>query len=286
VPQYYADLHCHSTASDGSDAPARVVERARERGLKVLALTDHDTVAGVPEAQEAGERLGVTVVPGAELTCYVNGREVHVLGYGMDITSEDLAEHCRRFQEARIARAEEIGRRLSDSGAAIDIRKVMSEADGGVVGRPHVAKALVEAGHVADFKEAFDKYLGEGRPANVPKLQINAREVVEVIRNAGGIAVMAHPGLGEQYDLIPILMEAGAAGIEVWHSAHDWAATQKLEAWSLQYNVLRTAGSDCHGSIKGMEPILGLFGLEEPRWRKVEAALKATAWGNKRQAAK
>lgn len=274
---YYADLHSHSTASDGSDPPARVVERARAAGLAVMALTDHDTVAGVEEAKAAGRRLGVRVVPGTELTCYVGKREIHVLGYGIDIHHAGLAEHCRRFQEARITRARLIGERLAAAGAPINMDAVMAEADGGVVGRPHIAKALIAAGHVKDFQEAFDRFLGEGGPANVHKLNVSPEECVAVIREAGGVAIMAHPALGEQYDLVPTLLAAGAVGIEVWHSAHDWSATEKLHMIAIERGLAKTGGSDCHGNIKGQEPILGRFGLQLEAWRAFEKVLQGTA---------
>lgn len=277
MASYYADLHSHSTASDGSDPPARVVERAKEAGLAVLSLTDHDTVAGVPEAMEAGRRLGVRVVPGTELTCYVGKREIHVLGYGMDIAHVGLAEHCRRFQEARIARAKLIGERLAEAGAPIDMSAVMAEADGGVVGRPHIARALIAAGHVKDFQEAFDRFLGEGGPANVHKLNVTPEECVAVIRDAGGVAVMAHPALGEMFDLVPTLISAGAVGIEVWHSAHDWSATDRLHKMALERGLAKTGGSDCHGNIKGQDPILGRFGLQLEGWRAFEKILAKCA---------
>lgn len=272
----HADLHCHSNASDGSDSPTRVVERAKEVGLAVMALTDHDTVAGVAEAREAGRRLGVEVIAGTELTCYVGSREVHVLGYGIDIDDEVLRGHCARFQEARIRRAREIGERLAAAGAPIDMDAVMAEADGGVVGRPHVARALVAAGHVVDFQEAFDRFLASGRPANVPKLQVGAEECVEVIRAAGGIAFMAHPALGDQFDLVEVLQRAGAVGVEVWHSAHGREDAERLEVIANNRGLLKSGGSDCHGSTKGVEPILGKWGVDRQRWLKIEQALART----------
>ena len=276
---YFADLHSHSTASDGSDPPRTVAERAAAAGLRYFSLTDHDTVAGVAEATERGRELGVIVVPGTELTCYIGSREVHVLGYGIDITDAVLAGHCARFQAARLERAALIGERLAAAGAPIDMPAVVAEADGGVVGRPHIAKALIAAGHVKDFQEAFDRFLGEGCPANVPKLQVTPEECVDVIRRAGGIAIMAHPGLGKQEDLIPRLISAGAVGIEVWHSAHDWQTTESLTTFALDRGLVKTAGSDCHGTIKGQAPILGKFGLQKAQWEKFAEALGPTHWG-------
>jgi predicted metal-dependent phosphoesterase TrpH len=270
-----ADLHSHSNASDGSDTPTAVVERAAKAGLVALCLSDHDTVAGVEEARAAGQRLGVEIVAGTELTCYVDGREVHILGYGIDPNDEALTGHCRRFQEARIRRAHEIGERLAAAGAPIDIEAVMADADGGVVGRPHVARALVAAGHVKDFQEAFDRYLAEGRPACVSKLVVDAQTCIAVIREAGGIAIVAHPGLGNNQPLIPRLIAAGAVGVEVWHSAHDTATTEQIEWIANQHGLLKSGGSDCHGTIKGQAPILGNYGLDTARWEKLRRHLLA-----------
>ncbi len=274
--QYYADLHSHSNASDGSDTPTQVVERAAAKGLKVLALTDHDTIAGVAEAQAAGEKLGVRVIPGTELTCYAGKKEVHILGYGIDIEDKELAEHCRRFQEARIKRANSISEKLAECGVPIDIDKVQSEVDG-VIGRPHVARALVEAGHVKDFQEAFDKYLATGKPACVSKLEVDPKECIDVIINAGGVAVMAHPYLGDQFDLIPEMLEAGCSGVEVWHSSHDCPTSDRLYNIAQEKDIIMSGGSDCHGSIKGGDPLLGKFGLKEEAWKKFESYLKEHA---------
>ncbi|MCC6547441.1 PHP domain-containing protein [Candidatus Sumerlaeota bacterium] len=274
MPRYHADLHSHSTASDGSDPPARVVERAKERGLHVLALTDHDTVAGVAEAREAGHRLGVQVIAGTELTCYIGKREIHVLGYGIDIDHPGLKDHCAAFQEKRIERAQTISRRLAEAGAPIDIEAVMRNADGGVIGRPHIARALIDAGHVKDFQEAFDRFLGDGKPANVPKLEVSPKECVAVIRDAGGMAIMAHPALGDQFDLIDAMIAAGCSGLEVCHSSHDEATQDRLHSIVIERGLAHSGGSDCHGTVKGCAPILGNFGLNTQQWKKFTAAFE------------
>lgn len=265
--QLYADLHSHSTASDGVDAPARVSERAAAAGLAVYALTDHDSVDGVAEAAARGRELGIAVVPGIEMTCYVGSREIHVLGYFLDIDDAALRDHCRHFQRARDERAAAIARRLEECGAPIDIDAVRRDADGGSIGRPHVAKALLAAGHVATMQEAFERFLGEGKPANVPKPEVAPRTVVDIIRAAGGIAVHAHPALGDQFDLIPMLAQAGVAGIEAFHSNHDFSATNKVLEAAYARGLAVTGGSDCHGALPGRESILGRYGLDESRWR-------------------
>jgi len=268
--RYFADLHCHSTASDGVDAPTRVVERAAAAGLKVLSLTDHDTLDGVAEAQAAGEKFGVEIVPGVELTCYQDRKEVNILGYWVDGSEEHLAAHCRRFVAARIDRAHQIGARLAELGARVDIDELVSNADGGVVGRPHVAKALLEAGHVATLQEAFDRFLANGGPADIPKMMVEPRECIEMIHGAGGIAVIAHAGIWNQFDLIPHLASIGLDGVEVWHSAHSREDSDRLEEIADRFGLAKTGGSDCHGKLGERPELLGTCGLEETRWKKLQ----------------
>jgi predicted metal-dependent phosphoesterase TrpH len=268
--RFFADLHCHSTASDGVDAPTRVVERAAAAGLKVLSLTDHDTLDGVAEAQAAGEKFGVEIVPGVELTCYQDRKEVNILGYWVDGSEERLAAHCRRFVAARIDRAHQIGARLAELGARIDIDELVANADGGVVGRPHVARALLEAGHVATLQEAFDRFLANGGPADIPKMMVEPRECIEMIHGAGGIAVIAHAGIWNQFDLIPHLASIGLDGVEVWHSAHSREDSDRLEEIADRFGLAKTGGSDCHGKLGERPELLGTCGLEETRWKKLQ----------------
>lgn len=270
---FFADLHSHSTASDGSDAPARVAERAAAHGLRVLALTDHDTLDGYAAAREAGERAGVRIVPGTELTCYRDGKEINILGLGVDPSSQELLAHCRRFVQARQDRAREIGERLAALGVPVDMEAVVAATDGGVVGRPHVARALVAAGHVADNQQAFDKYLGNGKPADVPKMVVDAQFAIDVIHAARGIAVLAHAGLWNQFDLVPILAGQGLDGVEVWHSIHSAEHIERLDALADAHGLVKTGGSDCHGGGAGRAELMGAWGIDEAQWRKVEEAI-------------
>lgn len=262
----YADLHSHSTASDGVDPPARVVERAAAAGVRVLALTDHDSIAGLREAAAAGSRLGVRIVAGTELTCYHNNKEVNILAYGVDPRSEKLARHCESFVTARQKRAEIIGQKLARLGVPIDMDAVVASTDGGVVGRPHVAQALVDAGHVATYQEAFDKYLANGKPADVPKMMVDVEFVVSLIHEAGGIAVLAHPGLWNQFDLIPRFKEMGLDGVEVWHSIHTADDSERLARACGQAGLLMTGGSDCHGRVGDRKELIGTCGLDKAHW--------------------
>lgn len=274
-----ADLHCHSTASDGADSPTRVVERAAAAGLRVLALTDHDAFDGVAEARAAGARLGVRVIPAAELTCYWQGKqEVNLLAYNVDVDApgweeSSLAQHCRRFVASRLERARAIGERLDALGVGVDMAKVMARADGGVVGRPHVAAALVEAGHVATLQEAFDKYLGNGKPAEVPKMSVTVAEVIDLVHGAGGVVVIAHPGIWNQFDLIRELVKLGLDGVEVWHSAHSEADSERLATIADDLGLIKTGGSDCHGRIGERQELLGRWGMTESQWQRAEPRL-------------
>lgn len=268
-----ADLHTHSTASDGADAPARVVERAAANGLRAMALTDHDTVDGIAEAQAAGRRLGVTVVAGCEMTAYVGKDEFHILGYFVDPANAALRAHCAAYAKGRIERARLIGERLAALGVPIDMAAVAAKADAGVVARPHIAEALLAAGHVATREEAFDKYLANGKPADVPKPTVAPRVVVDLIRGAGGFAVLAHPALSprDQLRFLPDLVRDGIVGVEVWHSAHPPEATDKTWAEAERLGLLKTGGSDCHGDGPSKRALLGQWGMDENAWRKFEA---------------
>lgn len=268
-----ADLHTHSTASDGADAPARVVERAAAAGLIAMSLTDHDSVSGVAEAQARGRELGVEVIAGAELTAYVGSREVHILGYRLDIHHAGLLAHCEAFRKQRDWRANEIAKRLEAAGAPIDIERVRAMSDGGSIGRPHVAMALLEAGHVASMEEAFDRFLGDGKPANVPKAEVSPAEVIEIITAAGGVAVHAHPGIGNQFDLIAPMAKVGLRGVEIFHSAHSVEDAARAIHITLDHGLLRTGGSDCHGALPGKQELIGRQGLDTSRWATLRRTL-------------
>ncbi len=265
-----ADLHLHSTASDGADPPARVVERAAEAGLTAIALTDHDTVAGNAEALAAGRRLGVLVVPGCEMTAYLGRDEFHLLGYDVDSSNAELAAHCAWFAKGRTRRAHEIGKRLAALGVPVDMDSVMARADAGVVARPHIAEALLEAGHVATREEAFDRYLANGKPADVPKPELPPRTVIGLIRAAGGFAVLAHPALSPRDHLhhLPQLMKDGLAGVEVWHSAHPDHARDAVATEADRFGLLKTGGSDCHGAGPWKTALMGRWGMEAVAWEK------------------
>jgi 3',5'-nucleoside bisphosphate phosphatase len=246
------DLHTHTRASDGSDSPVELVEAAARAGVKVLAVTDHDTVAAVATAQAAGEEHGVRVLPGLEITGEVDGRVVHLLAYGAGLLASGAVGRVEAVRRERLERNHRIGERLQaltgvghDQAAALAGRSALSRA--------HFARALIQAGVVADTAEAFDRYLSNGRPAYVPAPSLPVEEVVALVHGLGGLVVLAHPGrLGaaEADGVVAAAIEAGIDGLEVWHSQHDAGARRHWQATADRHDLLVTGGSDYHGAHK------------------------------------
>lgn len=244
------DLHLHSTASDGILPPAKVVEAAKAAGLSVIALTDHDTVAGVTEAVAAGETLGVRVIRGVELSAHedASGKEVHVLG--LHVSRLDALEgELRELREKRTERARLIVNRLAEIGVSISLEKVLQQSNGGAVGRPHIARALIESGAVVDQREAFDRYLGQGRAAFVPKSQFLIGDAIRMIHEAGGIAIWAHPSHTARRERVERLVAQGLDGLEVRHPSHSPDVAAGLEALCDFLGLVPSGGSDWHGPV-------------------------------------
>ncbi|HVB37146.1 MAG TPA: PHP domain-containing protein [Vicinamibacterales bacterium] len=253
------DLHMHTTVSDGLRTPAEVVRLCREAGLQVLSVTDHDTVAAVEDVGRYAAAEGLTAVPGIEITAIHEGRDVHMLGYFIDPTSASLRAFLERQRAHRFDRARTIAERLAGLGMPIDIEAVMQPAvdhPGRSVGRPWIARALVEAGHVRNAKEAFDRWLGSGRPAFVPREGPLPAEAVGVITQAGGIASLAHPGPLARDEIIAPLAEAGLAALEAYHSEHDPDTTMYYLDMAARLGLAVSGGSDFHGG--------GAHGVERP----------------------
>ena len=248
------DLHMHSTASDGALAPSVVVEAAAGAGLAVIALTDHDTLAGVAEAQSAGERLGVRVIAGVELSAAEGANETHLLGLHLSQVDE-LERHLVRFRDGRRTRAEQIVERLNSLGIPITMASVVTHAAGGAIGRPHVARALVSGGWVADHRDAFDRYLGAGRPAYVSKLRLEIADAIRLVHDAGGIAVLAHPGADAVRPRLDRLIAVGLDGIEVRHPSHSPDEIARLLLLTEQLGLVPSGGSDWHGARGGPRTI-------------------------------
>lgn len=253
----------HSTASDGVLSPMALVAAAAAAGLTTIALTDHDTLGGVAEARHAAERLGVTFVNGIEVTAVEAGRDVHLLAYFVDPGNQVLAAFLERQREDRVRRVREMSARLAAAGVPIDGERILDAArtGGRSVGRPHVADALVAAGHVATVNDAFDRYLGNGCTAFVPRYGTSAADVVRTVTAAGGLCSMAHPGSTRMDELIPALASAGLAALEAAHPDHDPATEQKYRALATRLGLAVTGGSDFHGEDRNHRSALGSVAL-------------------------
>jgi predicted metal-dependent phosphoesterase TrpH len=249
------DLHLHTTHSDGSFSPAAVLEFAKAAGVTALAITDHDIVAGIPEALEAGLRLGIEVVPGVEISSRHGESELHILGYCIDWRQARLNERMKSLRESRHRRNPQIIERLNELGLGITYDEVQALAGTESVGRPHIARVLMEKKLVSSAKEAFDRYLAEGRPAFVPRELPDPAEALTWIRDAGGIAVLAHPTWVKESSeglsrLVERLKGAGLGGIEVHYSTHTAKQTSEYLSLAKRFDLLVTGGSDFHGLTK------------------------------------
>ena len=274
------DLHVHSTASDGSFPPAAVVRLAREGGLRAIALTDHDTIDGIDEALRAGRELGVEVIPGVEISAAFGGESMHILGYFLDYRSGRLDERLAVLKQARASRNPKIIAKLNARGIPITMAQVARLSGGGQVGRPHIARALFDGGFVRTIQEAFDIYLRHGGLAYVAKFRFQPEEAIDMIREVGGVPVLAHPftlGVNSPRALTNLLKELrdkGLAGIEVFYADH----TPEQEALYLklgrELGLLITGGSDFHGLNKP-EVSLGAFRSQVKLTYVLVTALKA-----------
>lgn len=248
------ELHAHTTASDGTFSPSEAVDRALALGLEALAITDHDTMAGVPEAeQHAGGRL--EIVPGMEISCLVGQAPVHLLAYWPDLAHPELGEELSRIRESRRTRMERMVRELQELGYPVLLERVLHFARGGNPGRPHVAQALVEAGAIGQVRDAFTpELIGTGGRAYVEKYALDPCRAVRLVRAAGGVPVLAHPGLYQgglpvPGGLIEGMAVAGMAGIEVLHVDHSPAEVEHFRVLAERLRLVATAGSDCHGDL-------------------------------------
>ncbi len=249
------DLHVHTTASDGTLTPAAVTARARGLGLAAIAITDHDTVEGVAEAVRAGKELDVEVVSGIELSCYYRGREVHVLGYFIDIASASLAETIRAVTENRKARNHIIAERMAADGLPVSIDELKRRFPYTVIGRLHFAEVLVEHGLADSVSDAFARYLNRGRPYFEPQKRMNMDEAAAAIDAAGGLAVLAHPyqyrySEAEMRRLFADFKSCGGTGIECFYSGYDAEKSAFLTSAAAELGMCVTGGSDFHGSVK------------------------------------
>jgi hypothetical protein len=275
----FADLHLHTNFSDGTYTPEELVSQAAKNGLAAIALTDHDTVEGCQRAGDACKALQIEFISGAELTAEQNDNEIHILGYFLDTHNAKLLSEIAKFQAVRQNRIHEMVARLNELNVPLRAEDVFAMANCRSPGRPHVARALVKAGLCTSLDEAFERFLKKHRPAFVPKAKISARYAIDLIHQAGGLAVMAHPGLNRSDEVIPDLVEAGLDGIECFHTKHSTAISEHYLEIADKFNLLVTGGSDCHGLSKG-KPLIGTVKLPYQHVEKLKAKVTARTHRN------
>ncbi|MFH1552408.1 MAG: PHP domain-containing protein [Candidatus Omnitrophota bacterium] len=247
----YADLHVHTAYSDGMFSPEKVVQKAVELELSAVAITDHDCVEGISPSIEAAAGTGLEIVPGVEISAAKGDTEIHILGYFIEWQDPSLLKTFKKMKQSRIDRMKKMLCLLRENGINISEEKVFLEVSEGTAGRLHLARVMVEENIVRDIKEAFDRYIGDGKSCHVKHERLDYRKAIEMIRKAGGVPVLAHPGTMGKDDDIPSFVQAGLKGIEVFHTKHRSGVNDKYFNLAKKYNLLITGGSDCHGMGPG-----------------------------------
>tara|TARA_B100001964_G_scaffold195587_1_gene219713 strand:+ start:1782 stop:2648 length:867 start_codon:yes stop_codon:yes gene_type:complete len=273
------DLHLHTTASDGACPPADLLARAAAAGVGTLSVTDHDTMAAVPEALALAASHELEVLPGIEITAVRDGRDVHILGYFLAPSPPGLDAFLEGQRGHRADRLRAMADRLSAQGFGVDIEALLAAraVDGRSLGRPHLAQALVAAGHVRSVQEAFDRWLGDGRATWVERQGETPERVVEAIAEAGGVASLAHPGLSRDRRLLGRLAEAGLDAVEVYHSQHDAPTRRRLLDQARSLNLAATGGSDFHGDTDHRAGHLGRVGVPPEAYAELRERMARAA---------
>jgi len=277
-PPRFADLHLHTRYSDGTFTPRELVQHAAHLGFAAIAITDHDTLDGIPEALAAGQELGIEVIPGVEVTSRVGTKELHLLAYLFGDSWRDVG--LRKVLDyatiVRRQRVEQFVCKLNELGVALTLGDVYACSDCGTLGRPHVARALLKRGYVSSVDEAFTRFLKRGKPAFVERYRMEAAEAIGHIKRAGGLAVIAHPGLNGLDERIREMIDQRMDGIEVWHSRHSPTQVKHYLEMAESLGVCATGGSDCHGAARdGM--MLGKIQLPYERVKALKALAKVKA---------
>lgn len=242
---YQLDLHLHTTASDGQLSPTEVVCKALALGLTAIAITDHDTTEGVQEALSAAQNTGLEVIPGVEISTDLPQNEVHILGYYVDPHGEALGQQLRRFRESRLNRAQRMVTKLARMGVSLEWNRVQQIANGAAVGRPHIARAMLEKGYASSLSDAFDRYIGRNGPAYVERFKLSPAEAVQLILAAGGLPVIAHPL--QVSHMIPELVTHGLLGVEAYYTGYQPDEILYLRELAFKHGLITTGGSDFHG---------------------------------------
>lgn len=280
-----ADLHIHTTASDGLLSPSEVVRWASVKRLTAIGITDHDTINGISPALEASSEYGVEVVPGIELSTLYEEEEIHILGYYIDYKAAWFLNTLEKIQNSRYERAASIVSKLNGLGINITLEQVTNIANDGAIGRPHIARAMINKGYINNIKEAFKSYIGKGCPAYVERYKLSSGEAIDILKKLGGLSVLAHPGLIKNKANIGNIINLGIDGIEVYHSKHDDETIRNALAIASSRKLLITGGSDCHGMKVNNEPILGNCSVDYKYVQKLKEAFNSKTWrgrdGNK-----
>ena len=276
------DLHVHTSVSDGLLTPEQIVKEADELGVSAIGITDHDTMQGLPYAENAGRTYGVEIVPGVELSSDYQGKEIHFLGYYCDPSDPALRKNLKKIRLDRFERMIKMIEKLKKLGISIELSDVLNIVKGDLLGRPHLAMALCEKGYCQTPVDAFKQYIGAKGPAYVERLKFSPYDAIYLIRNAKGIPVLAHPGLYGEDAIIPSLVNAGLLGIEVFHPDHQLFANLRYMKVAKKYNLLITGGSDFHGPNLGSSPHLGHVSINYLYLEKLKRVSIAIRKGIKR----
>ncbi len=276
------DLHVHTSVSDGMLTPDEVVNEANNLGVSAIALTDHDTMQGLPYAETAGRKYGVEIIPGVELSTDYKGKEIHMLGYYCDPSNPAFRKNLKKIRVNRFDRMAKMVEKLQKMGLSIEFSDVLNIVKGDLMGRPHLAIALCKKGYCQDPAEAFERYIGHEAPAFVDRIKFSPYDAIFLIRNAKGIPVLAHPGLYKEDSIIPSLVSAGLLGIEVFHPDQQLFANLRYMKYAKKYNLLVTGGSDFHGSNLGSSPNVGAVSINYSYLEKLKRVSAAIRKGTKR----
>lgn len=261
-----ADLHSHTVYSDGYLTPEQLIGKAKNAGLSYLAITDHDNVDAIDEAIETGKSIGIEIVPGVEISSEHRGREVHILGYFFNHKDETFLNYLKYFRDERFKRARAIVEKLNDLNIPLKLDDVLVHAKGnGSIGRPHIAIALLDAGYIDTYIEAFNKYIGDGKAAYVKKPNLSSQEAIKLINKSGGLSFLAHPGKNVRDEALIEMIEFGIDGIEVIHPSHNTTDIAYFRKTAGQYFLLESGGSDFHGGRINDESIIGKFWVNEQK---------------------
>ncbi|MBN1375208.1 MAG: PHP domain-containing protein [Dehalococcoidia bacterium] len=268
------DLHLHTTGSDGRLTPTEIIKLAKSRGLKVIAVTDHDSIGGIQEAlREAYKAPSIIVIPGVEINTDLSTGELHVLGYFINYTDKDLASSLAKIRESRVGRAEKMVNKLHNLGLQVDWQRILDLARGESICRPHIAQAMLERGYIKSEKEAFDKYIGRDGPAYVQRDKVKPADAVRIIKRSGGLPVLAHPADIQEIDtLLKELINAGLVGMECYYGQYDSKTVERLNKLADKYKLLKTGGTDYHHFCGEHEVPLGAVDIPDDCIKKLFAA--------------